>query len=158
MNKIEVFSFEDKYAEEFKNLNVEWLHKYFEIEPHDIEMLSDAKSYIIDKGGEILFVKYNNQIVGTVALIKINNNEAELAKMAVTEKFKGLKIGNLLMKKVIETAKQMRFKTLILESNKKLKPAIHLYRKYGFVEIETDKNSPYKRANIRMVKLLNEGE
>lgn len=129
--------------------------KYFVIEPHDTEMLENPKSYIINKGGEIFLAKTKDAIVETVALIKIKDDEYELAKMAVTEKYKGYKIGHQLMESIINYAKEKQIKTLILESNRKLKPALHLYKKFGFIEVSTDPNSPYERADIKMVLKFN---
>jgi len=151
MNKNTVIiTFEKQYATNFTQLNYEWLVKYFTIEPHDSEMLEDPQNYIIDKGGEIFFAKINNTVVGTVALLKITDSYFELAKMAVTENYKGYKIGNELMKFIIAYAHEKGIKTLMLESNRKLKPALHLYKKYGFREILPDPNSPYARADIKM--------
>ena len=145
-----ILYFDNTLAKEFTNLNYEWLEKYFVIEPHDTEMLENPKTYIIDKGGEILFAKVNDTIVGTVALIKISDNYYELAKMAVTEQFQGKKIGTLLLEAVITYAQEHDIKTLMLESNRTLKAALHLYQKIGFIEIPTDPNSPYDRADIKM--------
>jgi ribosomal protein S18 acetylase RimI-like enzyme len=75
----------------------------------------------------------------------------ELAKMAVDEKFQGHKIGNKMMVTAIEKVKSVAASKLILYSNTMLGPAIHLYRKFGFVE-EPLENSEYKRSNIKMMK------
>ncbi len=145
-----ILYFDNTLAKDFANLNYEWLERYFVIEPHDTEMLENPKTYIIDKGGEILFAKTNNTIAGTVALIKISDNYFELAKMAVTEQFQGKQIGKLLLEAVITYAQEHEIKTLMLESNRTLKAALHLYQKFGFQEVPTDPNSPYDRADIKM--------
>lgn len=44
---IEIIDFEPKYRDDFKNLNVEWLEKYFEVEPYDKEVLSNPEKYIL---------------------------------------------------------------------------------------------------------------
>lgn len=152
--KVSILTYQDQYAKDFSDLNYEWLKKYFVIEPHDTEMLENPKSYIIDKGGEILFAKIDETIVGTLALIKIEDDYFELAKMAVTEKYKGYKIGHQLMEATITYARNRNIKRLMLESNRKLKPALHLYKKFGFKEITIDANSPYARADIKMELLL----
>ena len=71
--------------------------------------------------------------------------------MAVTINAQGFGIGKLLMEHCIEFAKQKSIKKLILYSNTKLKPAIHLYRKYGFNKVELEPGH-YERANIKMEK------
>ncbi|AOW21975.1 GNAT family N-acetyltransferase [Urechidicola croceus] len=152
-NTIEIIDFNPKYSQTFHDLNTEWLEKYFYVEPHDKEVLENAKSFIIDNNGYIFFAKYNNKIAGTVALI--NNEEGyELSKMAVSPKFQGLKIGQKLMSKCIEFAKEKKWNELILYSNTKLTPAINMYRKNGFVEIPVQENCDYERCNIKMILKL----
>lgn len=150
MKQTTILHFESAYATDFATLNYEWLRKYFVIEPHDTEMLENPETYIINKGGDILFAKLNNEIVGTVALIKIKDNYFELAKMAVTETYQDQKIGKQLLEAAIAYAKKQHITTLMLESNRTLTAALHLYKKYGFNEVPTDPNSPYERADIKM--------
>ena len=81
------------------------------------------------------------------------NNEKydyELAKMGVSPLAQGKGIGWLLGQTIIQKAKDLGGKTLFLESNTKLKPAISLYRKLGFQKIP-HKPSVYERSNIQMV-------
>lgn len=149
MEKLEIINYERKYATDFHDLNIEWLEKYFYVEEHDKEVLENHQSYIIDNNGYIFFAKYNNQIVGTVALM--NEEEGyELSKMAVSPNYQGLKIGQQLMQHCIDFAKQKDWKELIVFSNTKLENAIYIYRKYGFVEIPVG-DSPYGRGNIKLV-------
>ena len=90
--KLEIIPFNQKYSKDFFNLNVEWLEKYFYVEPYDKKVLSNPKKYVIDPGGFIFFAKYNNEIVGVVSLIN-QKTFLELSKMAVSPKYQGLKIG-----------------------------------------------------------------
>ena len=56
-NKVMIITdFAPKYAKDFKTLNLAWLEKYFWVEPHDEEVLSNPQSYIIDRGGFIFYV------------------------------------------------------------------------------------------------------
>lgn len=137
-------------AEWFKTLNLEWLEKYFSVEPHDVEVLSNPEEHIIKPGGEIFFARTDNEIVGTCALIKHSDETYELAKMAVTESVQGKGIGKKLASAVIEYAKKNGGAFLFLESNTKLVPAISLYRSLGFVEMPYPEPSVYKRSNIYM--------
>ena len=147
---IEIISYDDSYAEDFFNLNIEWLETYFYVEDHDREVLSNPKSYIIDNGGYIFFAKYNTEIIGTFALM--NETEGfELSKMAVSPKYRGLKIGQKMMEYCIEFAKNKKWNKLLLYSNRKLENAIYIYLKYGFVEVELEKESPYERSDIKMI-------
>ncbi len=144
----------NEYKEHIKALNYEWLEKYFFIEPGDVEQLSDPQSYIIDKGGHIYFAKYKDEIVGTSSLMKKGISEYELAKMAVTEKFKGQGIGQMLLEHCLCEAVKLNATKLTLFSNNKLQSAIHLYKKFGFIEVTLPSEIHYERADIMMEKYL----
>lgn len=151
---MEIISFEPKYAKDFRDLNIEWLEKYFWVEPHDVEVLGKPEKYIIDPGGNIFFVRENDKIIGTVALMKIEDGVFELTKMAVVPAAQGKKIGQKLMAHTMEFAKSQGWKKLIIWSNRKLEDAIHIYFKYGFTEIPIEGDNPYARGDIKMELLL----
>ncbi|MDD5150499.1 MAG: GNAT family N-acetyltransferase [Flavobacterium sp.] len=152
-NKITIIPFSPSLKEEIKILNLEWLKKHFRVEPKDELVLSDPQGEIIDKGGMIFYAKYNDKIVGTVSLLKIDETTFELNKMAVTDGIQGLGIGQKLMEHSLKIAKQKTIKKLILYSNRKLLPAIYLYKKFGFVEVPLEEGV-YERANIKMEKII----
>ena len=151
INTLEITNYKNEYANDFYELNIEWLKKYFYIEPYDEEVLSNPETYIINKGGHIFFAKLNDQVVGTVALMPLGNDGLfELTKMAVSPEHRGYKIGQQLMQHCIDFAKSIGLPKLILYSSTKLENAIYIYRKYGFIEIPVEHNSPYKRSDIKM--------
>jgi len=149
MEDIIITGYDPKYAPDFKQLNVEWIEKYFTVEEHDLEELNNPDESIISKGGHILFALYNDKVVGTCALIKTGDREYYLAKMGVTPAMHGKQIGKKLGLASLEKAKALGASRVWLESNRRLVPAVSLYRKLGFVEIPID-NTPYARADIRM--------
>jgi len=152
-DRIEIIGYAEELKQHIKTLNVEWLSKYFRVETNDEIQLSNPQAEIIDKGGSIFYARHNNEIVGTVSLLKIDDTYFELGKMAVTEHAKGLGIGQLLMDHTIAVASRMGIKKLVLYSNTSLGPAIHIYEKYGFREVPMEAGH-YERANIRMEKDL----
>lgn len=152
--QVDIIEFEEKHSRAFADLNYEWLNKYFCVEDHDTEMLENPVNYIIKPGGQILMAKADSQIVGTVALIKVDDETLELAKMAVTEGYKGLKVGKRLLLVAINYAMKMGHTNLVLESNTNLTAAINLYIQNGFKALPLDPNTPYNRANIRMKLIL----
>jgi ribosomal protein S18 acetylase RimI-like enzyme len=147
--KLDIIPFDLQYSNRFYDLNVEWLEKYFYVEPYDKKVLSNPQEYIIDNGGYIFFAKFNDVVVGTVALIN-QSTFFELSKMAVSPKYQGLKIGQQLMNHCIDFAKQQDWKSITLYSHRSLGPAINLYKKVGFVEVELEKDSHYERSDIKM--------
>lgn len=149
---IEIISFDrnnSKHKIAFLTLNSEWLEKYFKLEEIDKLILSNPED-IIAKGGQILFATFNNELIGTISLIKSEDNEFELCKLAVTEAYKGLKIGQKLTDSLIDYSKKIGIKKLYLASNTKLNPAITLYRKIGFIDSKEDRHSGFERGNITM--------
>ncbi|KMQ70948.1 GNAT family N-acetyltransferase [Chryseobacterium koreense] len=146
--EIQIIEFDAQYRDDFKKLNTEWLQKYFVVEPFDEHQLSNPETEILDKGGKIFFAKADEKIVGTASLLH-EHGEYELAKMAVTEDFKGHGIGNLLMKHCIDQAKKSGIPKLVLISNRSLTPALTMYQKFGFREIPLGE-VPYARGDIKM--------
>ncbi|MGZ9736267.1 GNAT family N-acetyltransferase [Flavobacterium sp. GNP002] len=152
-NTVEIIPFSATLAAPIKTLNLEWLKKYFKVEPKDELVLSDPQGQIIDKGGMIFYAKYNDEIVGTVSLIKIDDTTFELSKMAVTDGVQGLGIGKKLMLHCLAVAEAKGMEKLILYSNRKLLSAIHLYEIFGFVEIPLE-DGVYERADIKMERII----
>ena len=148
-NNIAIIPFTDSLETNFAALNKAWLKKYFEVEPLDEKMLGNPKLYYIDEGGFIYFATFNNEIAGTIALLKVTDKIFELSKMAVYEKYQGKSIGNKMIEFCLQEAKRMSLEKVILYSNTSLRPAIHLYEKFGFKAVP-DFTSEYKRANIKM--------
>lgn len=147
---MEIISFQPQYATDFKRLNIEWLEKFFWVEPHDEEVLGKPEEYIIKPGGTIFFVREGEDIIGTVALMKMDEGVFELTKMAVTAAAQGKNIGQKLMIHTLDYAKKQGWKKLIIYSNRKLENAIYIYRKFGFEEIPIEENNPYARGDIKM--------
>ncbi len=151
-SNIEILDCLPEHYEDFRKLNEEWIIRYFKIEEEDRKALDNPKSYILDRGGEILIAVQEGHVLGVCALVKMEhgNHDYELAKMAVSPKAQGKGIGYLLGKAIIERAKSLGASSLYLESNTVLKPAISLYTKLGFQKV-AGHYTPYERCNIQMV-------
>lgn len=150
LGEVEIIEFEPKFKKDFRELNYEWLKKYFEIEAKDKLMLNNPEREIMNKGGFILFAKHKGRISGTVAVIKHDKKTYELAKMAVTENAQGKQIGKRLALEAIQRARKLNCSVIFLESNSSLLPALNLYKKIGFIEVPMRPDSDYKRATLRM--------
>jgi ribosomal protein S18 acetylase RimI-like enzyme len=146
--EVKIIDYDPRYRHHFKDLNVEWIAQYFTVEPHDLEQLEDPENYILSRGGRIFFALYGEEIIGTVALIKVSETVFEMVKMAVRPGFRGLGAGEKLGRHLIEAARQAGGQRLFLESNQKLTPALTLYRKLGFVEIPIGETL-YSRADFK---------
>jgi DNA-binding MarR family transcriptional regulator/GNAT superfamily N-acetyltransferase len=146
---VEIIDYLPEFHDDFKRLNYEWIEKYFQLEEADRHSLNHPDEKILKPGGQIFMARQSSEIVGTCALIKINDNTYELAKIAVAEKAKGRGIGWLLGQAAINKARELRAETVFLESNTILEPAINLYQKLGFRKV-VGQPSSYQRCNIQM--------
>jgi DNA-binding MarR family transcriptional regulator/predicted GNAT family N-acyltransferase len=150
LNEVQIIDYQSIHRDSFKNLNVAWIEKFFKIEPSDLAQLENPEGYIIEKGGWVLLAQIGDEIVGTAALVKDSDTFFELVKMAVDERHQGKQIGKKLALAAVEKAREMGAKQLFLESNRKLAPALNLYKSVGFREVKLSE-SPYQRADIQML-------
>lgn len=146
---VEIIDYSPEFYDDFKRLNYEWIEKYFELEESDHQSLDHPDEKILKSGGHIFMAQYKSEIVGTCALIKLDDNTYELVKMAVAETAQGKGIGWLLGQAAINKARELKAETIFLESNTILKPAINLYQKLGFRKV-VGQPSSYQRCNIQM--------
>lgn len=145
---ISVREYESRHQPWFEKFNRAWIERYFWMEPIDFEVLQHPDKHILAHSGAILMAYAGEDVAGTVALKYVSPGIYEFTKMAVDEKFQGLKIGRLLAETAIVKAKSMGASKIILYSHTSLATAIALYRKLGFVEVPVD--GPYKRSDIKM--------
>jgi len=150
---VRVVQYEPRHRDAFRDLNVAWISRYFAIEDADLKVLNNPEGAILAPGGAILMAEMTNEPVGTVALIRVAPDGFELAKMAVTPAAQGHGIGALLGRAAVECARDLGARWIELLSNTALAPALHLYRKLGFVEARLG-TTDYRRADIRMVLKL----
>ncbi len=146
---IEIIDYADEYANDFRQLNLEWLDKYNLTETHDLEILNDPKRTILDGGGCIYLAKADNKIVGTAGIANEGDGVFELVKMTVAPAFQGMGISKILIEKCLNKAKELKAKKIFLYSNSLLTTAIALYKKYGFVHVDAS-DSPLLTADIKM--------
>jgi GNAT superfamily N-acetyltransferase len=133
MDKVQIKPYEEKYKNAFYTINAEWLNDVYSITRED-EKLLRAPEKIVASGGEVFFAIANNEAVGTCALLKSGDDEYELIKMGVLKEWRGKKLGESLMKAVVDFAQSKNAARITLETSVKLKPAVALYLKFGFIK------------------------
>ena len=150
--KVEIVAYRSEYKNDFVRLNSDWISEYFKIEEADKKIFADPEAHIIKSGGFIFCALLGGKVVGVCALMKIDGNPLygyELAKLAVDKSARGLGLGEKLCRAAIEKAKSLSKKQIYIESNTRLKPAIALYKKLGFREIE-DGKPIFERVDIQL--------
>ena len=150
---IRIVDYDPRWRADFARLNIEWLERWFVVEPVDREVLSDPETHILADGGRVLFaVDGDDHAIGTVALKHEGDGVYELTKMAVEPGQRGSGIGRKLMQRALEVFADAEGRELFLESSRQLAPALKLYESVGFVHHPAPRpGSHYARADVYMV-------
>jgi putative acetyltransferase len=156
MLDIQLRSFQSGDEIAFRKLNEDWINKYFVLETSDRLVLEHPVSEILEPGGHIFMALINGSPVGCCALLPMEENAFELAKMTVAEGYRGQGIGRELLHYAIAQAKALGATRLFLRSNSTLANAIHLYESAGFRHVPPERLGPshYARANVFMEMLF----
>jgi DNA-binding MarR family transcriptional regulator/ribosomal protein S18 acetylase RimI-like enzyme len=151
-SKVVIVPFRAELREHFHALNAVWLRKYFVIEPIDEKVLRHPEECVLKPGGAVFFAMLGDEVIGTCALLHDAPGVYELTKMAVDESFRGLGAGRQLLDAAIGEFHRRKGTMLFLESSKKLKPALHMYQRAGFVlQASNRPDSHYARADVYMI-------
>lgn len=149
---IRICGWSARYRDAFRELNEEWLRRYFEIEPIDVRVLADPERYILKSGGQILLALDGaGRPIGTCALKPDGDDALELTKMAVTQRAQGHGVGRQLLSAAIDAFRDSQASRLFLESHSTLQAALHLYEQAGFRHQPRPAPSEYLRADVYMV-------
>ena len=84
----------------------------------------------------LILAKHAGKPVGAVALKSHSKTTCEMKRLFVKPQAQGKGIGRLLSERVMHEARGLGYSEMILDSLKRLKPAVALYQSLGFTEIE----------------------
>lgn len=148
-----VVDFEPRWRADFARLNLEWLERWFTVEPVDRAVLENPEGRILSHGGQVLFaVDESGQAFGTVALLHEGDGVYELTKMAVAPEARGQGLGRALMVAALARFHALGGRELFLESSSSLGTALALYESVGFEHRPAPRpGSHYARADVYMV-------
>ena len=133
---------------EYANLVVEGdktFEEYLKLQHFDQEVEHLEEKYGCPNG-RLYIAFYDDKIAGCIGLKKIDDEICEMKRLYVRPEFRGKHIGNILAKKVIDEAKKIGYKSMVLDTFPFLTSAIKMYKKMGFYEIEQYNDSPMKDA------------
>lgn len=92
--------------------------------------------------GRLYIAYYNNKAAGCIALRKFENDGCEMKRLFVRPEYRHLKIEKKLVDKIIEDARELKYKYMVLDTLSNLHEAVSLYRKSGFQEVEAYYENP----------------
>ena len=149
-SEIRIVEFQPRHEQAFRELNLEWIDKYFEVEETDRQQLLHPEDAILRPGGAILVAEDSTTVLGVCALVYDAPGRYQVSKMVVRSDLRGRGIGHRLLSEVISHARQLDARELFILSNTILEPAIHLYRQLGFSEVPPPADQEYARCNIAL--------
>ncbi|MEY8508329.1 GNAT family N-acetyltransferase [Lachnospiraceae bacterium 42-17] len=121
--------------------NDESFKEYLDIQNYDEEMehleMKYGRPY-----GRLYLIYCDEKLAGCVGLRKIDNQNCEMKRLYIRPEFRGKKLGNILVERIIEDAKKIGYSYMLLDTLPFLQNAIHIYKKSGFYEIESYNDSP----------------
>ena len=101
----------------------------------DAELATLPGKYALPDGALILAL-VDGQSAGCIALRKIQDDVCEMKRLYVRDSYRGLKIGRLLIARIIEEAEKRDYQAIRLDTAPDMKAAQSLYASFGFKDIE----------------------
>lgn len=150
-----VIPYEPKYKNDFIEMNKAWISEMFVLEAEDMREMQNIEPYI-EHGGQIFFALDNEKnVIACCMIAPREDGDWEIMKFAAKGMYTGTGAGSACLKAAIAYAKSKNIEKVIIVSNRKCVHALHLYRKFGFIEMPVDKKKfPFERANIAFEKKL----
>lgn len=115
--------------------------QYLEIQNYDEELKHLEEKYGMPEG-RLYLAFCGDRAAGCIGLKKIGEGKCEMKRLYVRPEFRGCHIGGRLIRRIIEDAKEIGYQYMFLDTLPFLESAIHMYKKYGFYEIESYNDSP----------------
>jgi ribosomal protein S18 acetylase RimI-like enzyme len=111
----------------------QWLGEDLCFQSFDAELLQLQTMYGPPQG-KLLLAKSNEAYVGCVAVRNKGKGICEMKRLYVIDACKGQGLGRRLALEIINTAAQLGYHKMILDTLTRLTPALHLYNSLGFTE------------------------
>jgi hypothetical protein len=118
-SEIQVVDYAPEHRIRFKEINEQWITRLYVMEEEDIKTVSDPEEYVLKNGGRIYIALHIGFPVGTCAYLNLGEGVFEMIKMAVDEKYRGLKIGKTIGEFSMRKIRELGAKKIILFSNRK---------------------------------------
>ena len=123
----------------------EWLNIDLSFQNFEEELLQLKEMYSEPHGAIFLLVE-ENEYTGCVAIRKKEKDIAELKRMYIQPACRKSGSGSLLLSTALNKAIQLGYKKIRLDTLATMIPAINLYKKAGFYEIDPYYFNPEKNA------------
>lgn len=115
--------------------------EYLDIQNYDAELNHLEGKYGLPDGR--LYLLYcDDKLAGSIGLRKLDHENCEMKRLYVRPEFRGLGLGSLLVRKLLDAAREIGYRSMLLDTLPFLETAIKMYRSMGFYEIDCYNDSP----------------
>ena len=104
---------------------------------HEVDFTMNNLDKFAEPDGRLLLVEVDGEIAGTISLRKIRRDCGEIKRMYIKPEFRGKKLGNLMIEKVISISEENGFSKLFLDTGLFMTSAVSLCKKFGFKETDS---------------------
>ena len=114
---------------------------YLRIQNYDAEI-----AHLEDKyghpNGRLYLALANGKSAGCIALRKLNDSQCEMKRLYVRPEYRSLGIGKRLTSQILDDARSMGYRQILLDTFPFLDRAMGMYRRLGFQETDKYNDSP----------------
>ena len=101
----------------------------------------------------LLLARVDGAPAAALALKRLNATECEMKRLYCRDAFRGLRLGQQLVARLIEEARRRGYRTMRLDTHASMAPAIRLYESFGFLP-SAPHNEPGNSCTLFFAKRL----
>lgn len=128
----------DLFQEYQKSLGIDLCFQNYD------EELKSLPGKYAQPDGRLYLITVEEEIAGCIALRRFDETRCEMKRLYIRPKYRGHHCGQILVDKVIQEAKIIAYEEMVLDTLSSLTSAVNLYKRNGFIEIDSYYDNPLK--------------
>ena len=119
----------------------EIVRQYLILQSYEKELAHPEEKYGMPEG-RLYLACWEGHPAGCIGLRKLDEARGELKRLYVRPEFRGRRMGEALIRRILDDAREIGYRHVLLDTLPFLHAAIRLYREMGFYEIGCYNESP----------------
>ncbi len=119
----------------------EIVRQYLILQNYEKELAHPEEKYGMPEG-RLYLACWEGRLAGCIGLRKLDEERGELKRLYVRPEFRGRRMGEALIRRILDDAREIGYRHVLLDTLPFLRSAIELYRRVGFYEIPCYNDSP----------------
>lgn len=119
----------------------EIVRQYLILQSYEKELAHPEEKYGMPEG-RLYLACWEGRLAGCIGLRKLDEERGELKRLYVRPEFRGRRMGEALIRRILDDAREIGYRHVLLDTLPFLHAAIRLYREMGFYEIGCYNESP----------------